>query len=54
MALQQGKLEVLTDMEEYIIEKRNKELAVKMKKNNESIEKIIDYTGLTKEQIEAL
>lgn len=36
------------------MEKRNTEIAKQMKKENESIEKIQRYTGLSKEEIEKL
>ncbi len=35
-------------------DQRNFEIAIKMKKNGESIEKIIEYTGLTQSEIEQL
>jgi predicted transposase/invertase (TIGR01784 family) len=36
------------------IEKRNKEIAKEMKKKGEPVEKISEYTGLSKREIEQL
>jgi predicted transposase/invertase (TIGR01784 family) len=51
MARAENKLDIITGYDKVVIKKRDIEIAKKMKKNNEPIEKIMDYTGLSKEEI---
>ena len=51
---EEGRLEGIEQGIEQGIDKRNLEIAKTMKQEGETIEKIIRYTGLTKEQIEKI